>query len=125
MMSLLTSSFIAVLVVVVLAVSGLLDFRQAFGMSLMVLLSFAIVGFGASAWFLLGRTGRFPAPPDALYVRSTLHIPDDVGPPEVAFDWRNKAYAAWFLSENRDLAIGEINQVSDRGQLLKAEPPQT
>ena len=121
MMALLISSFIAVLIVVVLLVSGVLDFQESFGMSLIALLSLSIFGFAASAWFLFGRAGRFPQPPDALYVRSTLHIPEDIGPPEVAFEWRNRAYADWFLSENRDFAIGETIQIPDRGPRAPAE----
>jgi len=121
MMSLLISSLVAILVAGVLLGSGVLDFQKAFGMSLIALLSLAIFGFAASAWSLFGRAGRFPPPPDALYVRSTLHIPEDIGPPEVAFEWRNKAYADWFLSENRDSAIGETSRIQDRGPRIAAE----
>jgi hypothetical protein len=77
-----------------------------------------IIGFTAPAMFLLGRVGKFPPPPDAAYVRSTLLVPRETQGLETAFEWRNPDYAEKFHGANEANVLGNLIAVKDR-----AAPP--
>lgn len=109
----LVSVFTSLAVMVIAMAANLVSFEQSAVLAAATLASLGIVGFSIPAWLLLGRTGRSEDTPDALYVRSTLRLPDDVVPPDIAFEWRNRGYAARFLADNRDIAAGDIIQVPD------------
>jgi hypothetical protein len=100
------------LVVGALAVR-LVTFRDSLLVDAVVVLLLLVLGYTLPVLLLLGRASRYPPPPDAAYVRSTLVIPADVKGHETPFEWRNQGYAQRFLQANWEHAIGEVTRVDD------------
>jgi hypothetical protein len=106
------------LVALFLVVSALgvriVNLEESPGIGLLVLLILAVVGYGAPAFFLLGRTGRFPTPEDTLYVRSTLMVRPETEPAGLTFSWRNQGTADLFFEANNKAAEGQVVKVADK-----------
>lgn len=109
----LISALAALLLVISTLALGIVDLGEAPGVGVLVLLILAVVGYGVPAFFLLGRSNRFPPPADALFVRSTLIINTEAEPAGLTFSWRNRGFAELFHETNSKAAQGPVLQVSD------------
>ncbi len=114
----LQAHLISVLVALVLVVGALafrvVDFRNRVFVDLTILAVLALMGYVVPVAILLLRASRYPKPPDARYVASTLRIPSDTEGLETAYEWRSPEYAAHFLQSNRETATGGVTQVKER-----------
>lgn len=108
----LISALVALMLVITAGV-GLWSFLGSSGIRVLVLLILAVVGYGIPAFFLLGRSTRFPTPTDALFVRSTLIVQPMSDPPGLMFSWRNKGSAELFFESNNKAVEGPIVEVAD------------
>ncbi|MGB2895345.1 MAG: hypothetical protein WBB65_04175 [Anaerolineales bacterium] len=81
---------------------------------LFILAILFIVGYAAPAFFLLGRVGKYLPPASALYVRSTLLVPQETQGLETAFEWRNAEYAERFFEANEAHTLGKASKIKDR-----------
>jgi hypothetical protein len=107
----------AVVALVVLVATLLLDVITLDASALvsgLVLLIILILGYAVPMLILSGRASRFAPPEDALYVRSTLLVPEETQGLETAFEWRNRGFAEAFLEANQDQSLGQVIQVKDR-----------
>lgn len=109
----LIAALIALIVVVVALAAGLVAFEASPFLDAMILAILAVVGYALPVWLLLNRANRFPPPPDAAYVRSTLIVPREEGE-TVAFEWRNPLYADRFAETNRETLEGGPVEIDDR-----------
>ncbi len=110
----LVSALIALGLLVAFLLTGLVDVSSdplVGGLIIAILLA---LGYSLPALVLLGRVGRFPPPPDAVYVRSTLLIAPDSTGLETAFEWRNRHYAELFYQANLERISGAITPIKDR-----------
>jgi hypothetical protein len=107
------SGLAAAAVIVASLASGLVNFRTNPLIDVIILSILGILGFAIPAWFLLGRIGRYAPPRDAIFVRSTLAIPERSEDVQTAFEWRNKGYAKRFMEANYQALIGELFEVQD------------
>lgn len=110
----LISALVALLLVISTLGVGIVNLQEDPGIGALVLLILAVVGYGVPAFFLLGRSNRFPPPADALYVRSTLVIYPEVEPAGLTFSWRNQGFADLFYDSNSKAVEGPVVQVSDQ-----------
>jgi hypothetical protein len=110
----------AAIVVVASLASGLVNFQANPIIDIVILSILGILGFAIPAWFLLGRTSHYTPPNDAIFVRSTLAIPDRSEDVQTAFEWRNEGYAKRFMEANYQALIGDLFEVPD---WLNLEPP--
>lgn len=117
----LISALVAMLLVVLALGVRLVNLQESPGIGLLVLLILGVVGYGVPAFFLLGRSSRFPPPADALYVRSTLIVLPEAEPAGLTFSWRNPGFADLFFETNNKAAAGLVVQVAD--QPASNEPP--
>jgi hypothetical protein len=108
----LISALVALMLVITAGV-GLWSFLGSSGIRVLVLLILAVVGYGIPAFFLLGRSTRFPTPTDALFVRSTLIVQPMSDPPGLMFSWRNKGSAELFFESNNKAVEGPVVEVAD------------
>jgi hypothetical protein len=110
---LLSAIFALILVIGALGV-GFINTQQMGLPGLIILLILGIIGYTLPAMILLGRVGKHPPPPDAVYVRSTLLVPRETQGLETAFEWRNEVYANEFYEGNEANALGRLISVKDR-----------
>jgi hypothetical protein len=97
-----------------LVVVGLLArVQQLPGVGVVLLFILAVIGYGAPAFFLLGRSGRFPPPADALFVRSTLIVRPEADPPGMTFSWRNQGFADLFHESNSKAVEGSVVEITE------------
>ncbi len=114
----LQAHLISALFALVILVAGLafnvieLQRQPLIGLFLVVL--FLAVGYSLPATMLLGRASRFPLPRDAAYIRTTLHIAQEMQGPEVPFEWRNRNFAEIFLQANPERTVGAVTKIKDR-----------
>ncbi|MCK5634239.1 MAG: hypothetical protein KAI06_04100 [Anaerolineales bacterium] len=85
---------------------------QIFDIAILAILF--IIGYVAPVFFLLGRVGKYPPPASALYVRSTLLVPQETQGLETAFEWRNAEYANRFFEANEAHTLGKASKIKDR-----------
>jgi hypothetical protein len=116
----LISGAVAVILLVIVIISGLAPFKSSAIEGTMVLLITGVIGFVAPTLFLLNRASKFPPPYDAAYVLTTLRVTDDAGEGTTAFEWRNHGYAELFRQVNRRNAEDTIAKVEDL--MLLTEP---
>jgi hypothetical protein len=98
---------IALGVVVVALAANLISFDQNPLGAVVALGILAVLGYAIPAVALLGRVGRSPVSPDALFVRTTLLVRGSPLSPETVFAWRQAGYAEEFFQANRQAAVGE------------------
>lgn len=103
----LISALIALGVVVVALAANLISFDQNPLGAVVALGILAVLGYAIPAVALLGRVGRSPVSPDALFVRTTLLVRGSPLSPETVFAWRQAGYAEEFFQANRQAAVGE------------------
>jgi hypothetical protein len=103
----------AAIVVVASLALGLVNFRENLITDLLILGILGILGFAIPAWFLLGRTARYAPARDAIFVRSTLAIPESGEDVHTAFEWRNQGFAQRFMEANYQALIGDLTEVQD------------
>jgi hypothetical protein len=116
----LISALIAMLLVVLALGVHIVNLRESPGIGVLVLLILAVVGYGAPAFFLLGRSSRFPPPADALYVRSTLVVSPEADPPGMTFSWRNQGFADLFHESNSKAVEGPVVEVAEQTDEVEA-----
>jgi hypothetical protein len=112
----LISALVALAVLVATLALGWVDPGNNLPMAVVLMLILLVVGYALPAAILLGRAGRFPPPPDARYVRSTLLIPESSQGLETAFEWRNQRYAEEFYQANHQRALAGVVAIKDRTQ---------
>ena len=119
----LISALVALLLVISALGVRLVNLQEGPGIGALVLLILAVVGYGAPAFFLLGRSSRFPPPADALYVRSTLILRPVAEPAGLSFEWRNQGYADLFHEANNKVVTGPAVQVATPTESGEAQLP--
>jgi hypothetical protein len=119
----LISALIALLLVISALGVRLVNLQEGPGIGALVLLILAVVGYGAPALFLLGRSSRFPPPADSLYVRSTLILRPVTEPAGLSFEWRNQGFAALFHEANNKVVTGPAVQVATQTESGEAQSP--
>jgi hypothetical protein len=110
----LISALVALALLVAALALGWIDPGKNLPMAVVLMLVLLAVGYALPAAILLGRAGRFPPPPDARYVRSTLLIPESSQGLETAFEWRNQRYAEEFYQANHQRALAGVVAIKDR-----------
>jgi hypothetical protein len=110
----LLSAIGAMLLVVAALALDLVDPRNLQLTDIFILAILFIVGYTAPALFLLGRVGKYPPPASAMYVRSTLLVPQETQGLETAFEWRNREYAERFFEANVAHTLGQLSKIKDR-----------
>ncbi len=110
----LVSALVALGLLVGFLAVGLVDVRSDMLVGGLIVAILLAIGYSLPAILLLGRVARFPPPPDAVYVRSTLLIAPDPTGLETAFEWRNRHYAELFYQANLERVTGAITPVRDR-----------
>ena len=110
----LISAVVALIVLVATLLLDVITLDAGALVSGLVLLIILILGYAIPMLVLSGRASRFPPPEDALYVRSTLLVPEETQGLETAFEWRNRGFAEAFLQANQDQSLGQVIQVKDR-----------
>lgn len=110
----LTSMLLAVLALVITLALGVVKFQDSLLDDLLLLMLISVISFAIPAFVLLSRASRTPPPPDAVYVRTTLFIPEDPQGQGAAFEWRNPSFAQRFKEANAPNVIGDIEEVEDR-----------
>ena len=119
----LISALVALLLVISALGVRLVNLQESSGIGVLVLLILAIVGYGGPAFFLLGRSSRFPPPADALYVRSTLILRPVAEPAGLSFEWRNQGFADLFHEANNKVVTGPAVQVATQTESGEAQSP--
>lgn len=102
------------MVLLVAALAWGLDLREEPLIGLLIIATLATVGYSIPALILLGRVKPYPPPPEARYIRSTLHVHSETDTLETAFEWRNKEYAERFYKANKESVLGRVTPVKDR-----------
>lgn len=114
----LQAHLVSVLVALILVVGGLafgiVDFQGSIPLNLAILGLLAGMGYVVPVVLLLIRANRYPKPPDAIFVETTLRVPADTEGTETAFEWRNNTYAQAFHSRNEDHAVSGVTKVQER-----------
>jgi hypothetical protein len=110
----LISALIAMFLVVFALAVHLVNLGESPGLGILLLLILAVVGYGVPAFFLLGRSGRFPPPDDALFVRSTLVVSPEADPPGMTFSWRNQGFAELFHEANNKATEGPVLEIAEQ-----------
>ena len=113
----LISALVALFVLIVTLLLDVVNLQGGDVVSGLLLLIILILGYAIPALMLSNRANRFLPPEDALYVQSTLLVPDETQGLETAFEWRNHEYADRFLDANQEAVLGRAIQVKDRSAL--------
>jgi hypothetical protein len=113
LMGVLTATLISLAFIVLALALGWVTFQQSVLVDAMLLGILAVVGYTVPAWLLLTRASRFPPPPDAKYVRSTLLTQVAEGGVETVYDWRNEKYAKRFVEANYQNVSGDLLIIED------------
>jgi hypothetical protein len=107
-------SALCAMVLLVAALAWGLDLREEPLIGILIIATLATVGYAIPALILLGRIRPYPPPPEANYIRSTLHVQAETDTLETAFEWRNKDYAERFYKSNKESVLGRVTSVKDR-----------
>jgi hypothetical protein len=113
----LISALVALFVLIVTLLLDVINLEGGGLVSGLLLLIILVLGYAIPALMLAGRANRFLPPVDALYVQTTLLVPEETQGLETAFEWRSKAYAERFLEANQEAVLGRAIQVKDRSDL--------
>jgi hypothetical protein len=113
----LISGLVALFVLIVTLLLDVVDLQGGDVVSGLLLLIILILGFAIPSVMLSSRANRFEPPEDALYVQTTLLVPEETQGLETAFEWRNRGYAERFLDSNQEAVLGRAIQVKDRSVL--------
>jgi hypothetical protein len=113
----LISALVALFVLVVTLLLNVVDLQGGNAVSGLLLLIILVLGYAIPAVMLSSRANRFLPPEDALYVQTTLLVPEETQGLETAFEWRNRDYAERFLGANQEAVLGRAIQVKDRSGL--------
>jgi hypothetical protein len=113
----LISGLVALFVLIVTLLLDVVDLQGGDVVSGLLLLIILILGYAIPAVMLSSRANRFEPPDDALYVQTTLLVPEETQGLETAFEWRNRQYAERFLASNQEAVLGRAIQVKDRSVL--------
>jgi hypothetical protein len=115
------SALVALIAVVATLAFRLVDLNADLGTSVIVLLVVAILGFTFPFLISMMLNKRYPMPPDAAFVFSTLLV-FDAGEEITQFEWRNPGYAELFRQVNQNNVLGGLQVVKDRTDFSQQEP---
>jgi hypothetical protein len=113
----LISALVALFVLIVTLLLNVVDLQGGNAVSGLLLLIILVLGYAIPAVMLSSRANRFLPPEDALYVQTTLLVPEETQGLETAFEWRNREYAERFLGANQEAILGRAIEVKDRSAL--------
>ncbi|MCJ7511871.1 MAG: hypothetical protein MUO23_02740 [Anaerolineales bacterium] len=113
----LISALVALFVLVVTLMLDVVNLQGGGEVSGVLLLIILVLGYAIPAFMLSNRANRFLPPADALFVQTTLLVPEETQGLETAFEWRNREYAERFLEANQEAVLGRAIQVKDRSEL--------
>jgi len=113
----LISALVALFVLVFTLLLNVVNLQGGNAVSGLLLLIILVLGYAIPAVMLSSRANRFLPPEDALYVQTTLLVPEETQGLETAFEWRNREYAERFIGANQEAVLGRAIQVKDRSAI--------
>ncbi len=90
------------------------NLKASIPLTALILTVVTALGYAVPAVILLARTNRYPLPPDAVYVNTTLLVPPDSQGLETAYEFRSQGFAGLFFEANAGRALGGVISVKDR-----------
>jgi hypothetical protein len=112
-MAVLVGALVGLVGVVAVLALGIIPFADAPLVGLLILGAIWFASFVVTGGFMLGRASRAPRSPDAMFVRTTLHVVADPSTPQTGFDWRNRNTALSFYQANGPAAVSEPSLVEE------------